>query len=81
MAKFGYYERTSNRAKKTSGTSYEAKGKKPKLGTGKRFSALKNVLAKKGIKNPAALAAKIGRAKYGSSKMAQMAARRRFAGK
>lgn len=39
--------------------------KKPKLGTGKRFSNLKGKLAKKGAKDPAALAAYIGRKKYG----------------
>lgn len=48
--------------------------KKSKLGTGKRFSALKGKLAKKGAKNPAALAAYIGRKRYGAKKMAKMAA-------
>lgn len=44
------------------------------LGGGGRFSALKSTLAKKpGITNPGALAAKIGRDKYGSKKMAKMA--------
>ena len=46
--------------------------KKPKLGSGKRFKALKGKLAKKGAKNPGALAAWIGRKKYGSKKMAKM---------
>ena len=45
---------------------------KPKLGTGERFSQLKSKLAKKGIKNPAALAAKIGRAKYGAKKFSAL---------
>lgn len=48
--------------------------KKPKLGTGKRFSALKKKLTKKGVKDPAALAATIGRKKYGAKKMTKMAA-------
>lgn len=52
--------------------SLVAKGKMPKLGTGKRFSALNKGLAKKGAKNPGALAAWIGRKKYGSKKMTQL---------
>ena len=49
--------------------------KRPKLGTGKRFAALKKKLgAKKGIKNPGALAAAIGRKKFGAKKMAKMSA-------
>lgn len=47
---------------------------KPKLGTGARFKALKGKLAAKGAKSPGALAAWIGRKKYGSKKMAQMSA-------
>jgi hypothetical protein len=47
---------------------------KPKLGTGERFSALKSSLAERpGVRNPGALAAYIGRQKYGASKMAKMA--------
>ena len=45
----------------------------PKLGSGKRFQLLANKLAKKGIDNPGALAAKIGRDKYGNKKMASLA--------
>ena len=41
------------------------KKRKPKLGTGKRFKALTTKLSKKGAKNPKALAAWIGRKKYG----------------
>lgn len=48
--------------------------RKPKLGSGKRFSALKGKLAKKGVKNPGALAASIGRKKYGKAKFQKMAA-------
>lgn len=46
-----------------------------KLGMGGRFAKLKASLSKKGIKNPAALAASIGRKKYGAKKMASMAAK------
>ena len=51
-----------------------SKSKKPKLGTGKRFQQLKSKLAGKGAKSPGALAAWIGRKKYGKKKMAQMSA-------
>ena len=51
--------------------------KKPKLGTGARFKALKGKLAKKGAKSPGALAAWIGRKKYGAKKMSKMAAKNR----
>jgi hypothetical protein len=48
---------------------------KPKLGSGGRFKALEGKLEKrKGVQNPGALAAYIGRAKYGAKKMASMAA-------
>lgn len=51
------------------------KSKKPRLGSGERFAALKEKLAKKpGVKNPGAIAAKIGREKYGNKKMTQLAA-------
>lgn len=43
---------------------------KPKLGTGKRFAQLKGKLAhQKGVTNPGALAAYIGRRKYGAKRM------------
>lgn len=46
---------------------------KAKLGSGARFKKLEGELAKKpGIKNPAALAASIGRKKYGAKKMGQL---------
>lgn len=49
--------------------------KKPKLGSGKRFAALeKSIAAKHDVSNPAAVAASIGRKKYGEEKMAKMAA-------
>jgi len=50
-------------------------GSKAKLGSGKRFAALKSKLSKrKGVTNPGALAAAIGRKKYGAAKMAKMSA-------
>lgn len=47
--------------------------KKAKLGTGKRFAALTGKLRARGAKNPKALAAWIGRKKYGKKKMAKLA--------
>jgi hypothetical protein len=52
--------------------------KKPPLGSGARFSALTQQLAAKpGVQNPRALAAAIGRKKYGKKKMGAMAAKGR----
>lgn len=51
--------------------------KSMKVGGGGRFQKLKNKLAKKGVKNPAALAASIGRKKYGAKKFNKMAAKGR----
>ena len=46
-----------------------------KPGGGGRFEAMKEKLGKeKGVKNPGALAAYIGRRKYGAKRMASMAA-------
>ncbi len=50
---------------------------KAKLGSGKRFAALKKKLSSKGDSNPGALAAFIGRKKYGSKKMASLSAKGR----
>ena len=48
-------------------------GKSMKLGGGGRFAALEGKLARKpGIRNPGAVAAAIGRKKYGASKMASL---------
>jgi len=54
--------------------------KKPSLGSGKRFAALKSELASKGAKDPGALAAYIGRKKFGAKKMESMAAAGRHRG-
>ncbi len=48
----------------------EPAGSKP--GDGTRFAALKNALSKKGAKDPGALAAFIGKKKYGAAKMQAM---------
>jgi hypothetical protein len=46
--------------------------KKPKLGSGKRFKSLAHKLAAKGAYNPDALAAWIGRKKYGKKKFSKL---------
>lgn len=48
---------------------------KPKLGTGARFKALVGKLKKKGAKSPGALAAWIGRKKYGAKKFGSLSAK------
>lgn len=48
---------------------------KPKLGSGKRFEKLeRSIAAKGGVKDPEAVAAAIGRKKYGNAKMAKLSA-------
>ena len=51
--------------------------KKPPLGTGERFESLTRSLAAKGVKDPKALAAYIGRKKYGKAKFQKMGQRGR----
>jgi len=48
--------------------------RKPPLGSGQRFAALKARLAARGAQNPAALAAFIGRRKYGKQRFQALAA-------
>lgn len=50
---------------------------KAKLGSGKRFAAVKKQAAASGAVNPAAVAAAVGIKKYGKAKMGQMAAKGR----
>jgi hypothetical protein len=57
------------RAKEKGGTGMS----KAKLGTGTRFKNLTEELKKKGVENPEALAAAIGRKKYGEQKMEEPA--------
>lgn len=46
----------------------------PKLGSGKRFASLEKKLAKKGnVSDPVAVAAAIGRKKWGAKRMSKMA--------
>jgi hypothetical protein len=53
----------------------EKKNKKPPLGSGERFAALKGKLAAKGASDPGALAAYIGRKKYGKKKFGKLSAK------
>lgn len=54
---------------------------KPKLGSGARFAKLKDALAKRpGVRDPGALAAAIGRKKYGPARMAALAAHKKTRG-
>lgn len=48
---------------------------KPKLGSGERFEQLSNKLESRGAKSPDALAAFIGRKKYGKAKFQKLAAK------
>ena len=50
-------------------------GKSMKVGGGGRFQKLKKELKKKGVDDPGALAASIGRKKYGKTKFQAMAAK------
>ena len=76
-----YLEKLSSRTGKklTPGSLKGGKSEpttKAKPGSGSRFGAMKNKLKKEpGVKDPAALAAAIGRAKYGKGKFQRMAAR------
>jgi hypothetical protein len=51
--------------------------KTAKLGSGARFKALEKSVAAGGAKDPAAVAASIGRKKLGAKKMAKLAAKGR----
>lgn len=46
---------------------------RPKLGSGKRFQRLANKMAREGVDDPDAVAASIGRKKYGNKRMNAMA--------
>jgi hypothetical protein len=50
---------------------------KAKLGSGRRFKTLSRKLARKGVRNPKALAASIGRKSLGKKRMAKLAAKGR----
>jgi len=55
----------------------KVKASKAPLGSGKRFAELTKSLKGKGAKNPAALAAWIGRKKYGKAQFQKLSARGR----
>tara|TARA_R110002124_G_scaffold167432_1_gene334740 strand:+ start:282 stop:482 length:201 start_codon:yes stop_codon:yes gene_type:complete len=57
----------------TNRSSIKQQISKPKLGSGARFKALATKLKKGGARKPKALAAYIGRKKYGKEEMAKMA--------
>lgn len=46
--------------------------RKAKLGSGKRFAAVEAAAARSGAKNPAAVAAAAGRAKFGNKRFAAL---------
>lgn len=53
----------------------KSKKKLPKLGTGARFKAIAKQVKAKGAYDPEALAAWIGRKKYGKKKFAKLSAK------
>lgn len=53
---------------------YEKVAKTSKPGSGKRFSALEKSLKAEGVRDPGAVAASIGRKKYGAKRYAKMSA-------
>lgn len=54
-----------------------SKKKMPPLGSGGRFKQLESNLSRKGVRDPAALAAYIGRKKYGKAKFQSLSAKGR----
>lgn len=73
------YKKASKPAMKKARATYEKVKKTSKLGSGKRFAALTNSIEKSGKSKKAAgaIAASIGRKKYGATKMAKMSAKGR----
>jgi hypothetical protein len=55
--------------------------KKPKLGSGERFKQVEASAEASGAEDPAAVAAAVGRKKYGAKKMAELSAAGRKKGK
>lgn len=64
-------------ARRAARKNYEKVAKTSKPGTGKRFAAVERAAAAGGASNPAAVAAAIGRKKYGKKKMGKMSAKGR----
>ena len=69
--------KASKTARKAARTHYENVKKTSKPGSGKRFAAVEAAAKAGGASNPAAVAAAIGRKKYGKKKMAKMSAKGR----
>lgn len=69
--------KASEKTRKRLRTKQKETQKKAKLGTGKRFDALEKSIAAGGARNPGAVAASIGRKKYGAKKMGRMSAKGR----
>lgn len=67
----------ANKKVKKALQKYEKVKKNSRPGEGKRFEALTEALKAKGAEKPEALAAYIGRKKYGKEKMTQWAAKGR----
>lgn len=63
-------------------SEYKRRTKGTKLGSGKRFAVMTDILKKRGAKNPKALAAWIGRKKLGKAKFQKLASagRRKHSG-
>ena len=75
MARKSPTKKASSVAKrKTARKAYEKVAKTSKPGSGKRFAALEKSIAASGASDPAAVAASIGRKKYGAKKFAKMSA-------
>lgn len=72
-------KKASKPARKAAKKTYEKAKKTSKLGSGKRFAALSDSIKKGGYSKKAAgaIAASIGRKKYGGKKMASMSAKGR----
>jgi len=66
--------RKSKAAIRRARASYKAAKKKYKPGEGGRFKAMKKLAAAGGARDPGAIAAAIGRRKYGKKRFQQMAA-------
>lgn len=70
---FKLFFKSERKMKKES--NYDKVKKNSKLGDGKRFKAVEAAAKKSGASDPAAVAAAVGRKKYGASKMAKMASK------
>lgn len=67
-------KKASKAVRKSARAAQKRAQKTAKLGSGKRFTALKKSIAASGARNPGAVAAAIGRKKFGAKKFAKMSA-------